>query len=182
MTNLPNITSRILLIPTQGDMNRLKQVMGYWKVLAEQNLVGWAFPANDIVDANDFAEMMINDKTIQGFLVCDTRNDNHIVAHFHLNGFQGLIAHAHFSMLRGPNHISIARAAIKQLFLSRRTGELPFVEALIGVTPLYNKAACRFIKCMGFKEQFVAPSASYIAKEDKYSDALITMVKREDTV
>ena len=181
MTSLPTITAKVLLIPTQSDMSRLKQVMDYWKVLAKQGLVAWAFPANDIADANDFAEMMINDKTIQGFLVYDTYTDS-IVAHFHLNGFQGLIAHAHFSMLKGPNHIGLARAAIKQLFLSHRSGGQPFVEALIGVTPLYNRAACRFIKCMGFKEQFIAPSASYIAKKDEYTDALITMVKREDVV
>ena len=52
--------------------------------------------------------------------------------------------------------------------------------ALVGATPITFKGAVITAYKTGFKKQCVLPQGAYLASEDKYVDAVITMKTKED--
>jgi len=107
--------------------------------------------------------------------------EGELLGEFTLEGFTGRAAQSHFSTspdIDTKKRIAIGRfAAEYTLTRERPDGSGYFLDALYGLTPLVNRAACIFALKIGYKKQGILPSG--IIYNGKPTDCMISVCTRE---
>jgi len=148
----------------------------YWNRLNVDGLARTAFPEKDVRTMEEFTSMAMDNYNV--LLIVIDRN-NEPTAHVNLNGFKGMSALVHFSILKkwhGPLAIQMARNVCRQIFESERTPGVDYLRTLIGVTPVRNKLACKFIKRVGFKS--VGTVQGCVITDDSFEDAMLSLLHK----
>ena len=172
----------LLFLRIDGSSNSLYKELArdYFAKLVDSGLHTCAFYDGSVVDGESFISLGMNTQVIM-YLVADTADDSQICGHFHLNGFQGRMAMIHFSLsptYRGRNGMEIAKKVIKEIFKLQRASGGPLVTSLVGITPVSNKLACRFIKRLGFNKVMIGKDCCEFA-DGHFEDGLITYREAE---
>jgi len=113
------------------------------------------------------------------YLVVDETED--ILGEFTFENFTGRACQSHFSTspdIDTKTRIKIGRFAAEYSLTRKRpdTGEY-FLDALFGLTPLTNRAACIFAMKIGYKKQGILPSGMIV--DGKPEDCMISICTRE---
>ena len=155
------------------------QVQYYFQRLSMAGTLKYRF--SDIIDpvwadAHEVIQRMGN----QMYLVVDPGTEE-ILGEFTFENFTGKAAQSHFSTspdIDTKTRIAIGRYAAKHTLNCRNlgTGEY-FLDALFGLTPLTNRAACIFALKIGYKKQGILPSGMMV--EGKPVDCMISVCTRE---
>jgi len=107
--------------------------------------------------------------------------DDEILGEFTFENFTGKAAQSHFSTSPDTDtktRIAIGRFAAEYSLTRKRpdTDEY-FLDALFGLTPLTNRAACIFALKIGYKKQGILPSGMMV--NGKPTDCMISVCTRE---
>jgi hypothetical protein len=164
--------------PIPANPKFAKKIGKYFGDLVEADLLKYRIPEvkNPTVET---AIKMIANKRSHNFFMQDT-NTGDFVGEFMTADFRGLAAAIHFSThpsLWGRNSIAAAKAAIDWLFslTSQKPYSRPYVKTLIGLTPVSNRLAVRFLKKVGFEIKTIIPDSYYLAYDNKYDDAVLSL-------
>lgn len=153
----------------------------YWHRLADDDLNLWAFPEGDIKDFGDFVVDILQDRSSITFFMYDLE-DNEVAGHFQLTGWQGLVAHAHFNILRkwhGKEALNMCRQAHSWAFeCKREDGKTPWVETIVGITPVTNRAALLFVKRLGYKTVLTLPHSYWYYTGNEFVDGIVTTIDK----
>ncbi len=108
-------------------------------------------------------------------------NTEDILGEFTFENFTGRACQSHFSTspdIDTKTRIKIGRFAAEYSLTRKRldTGEY-FLDALFGLTPLTNRAACIFAMKIGYKKQGILPSGMIV--DGKPEDCMISTCTRE---
>lgn len=118
---------------------------------------------------------------IPGSYMVYDKEEERIVAEFLLNGFIGKACQVHFSMRpsNSPQQsMKLAREITSSVLNEWKTvdGE-PYLMSLYGLTPVCNRAACAFVRRVGFKKIGILPGGQWT--DGKAVDAMITLKTRK---
>ena len=153
-------------------------VIQYWQDLLDRDVLKYRIPEvlhPTLSTVQDMLRRMHN----SCFVAVD--ENRKIVGECMLDNFQGLCAMVHFSIhphCYGRKGVQIAVESSKQLFKLRRdNSKIPYVQTLLGVTPVSNKLATRFIQKVGFKKVHTLRNAFWLAYNKSYDDGLVTVLE-----
>lgn len=169
---------KIAHIRADADLAVCKMAETYFESLQDSGLAKDAFYDGSVKSKFDFLQLAFNSQVML-FLILDAENDFVPCGHFHLVGFMGRTATIHFSIspdYLGKKSIILARESLKLAFGLNRTDGTPLLIAILGVTPLCNKLAIRFIKAVGFKEQFILPESCDFL-DGSFRDGMVTLLR-----
>jgi len=154
----------------------------YFQTLAMYDTLKYRFsdiPEPDWTDVLDVIKRMG-----QSMYLIEDSTTGQIVAEFALENWTGRACQSHFSTvpttdITSAERIEIGRQAIAHMFslTHPETGE-PILDALYGLTPLSNRAACIFALKIGYKKQGILPSG--ILVDDKPMDCMISVCSRKE--
>jgi hypothetical protein len=104
------------------------------------------------------------------------------VCHFYLNGFHGLSCMIHFSMtsmIHGHKEsVPLAMDALDRIFkLRRRDEDFPLTRTLVGITPVINRPAVKFLTSVGFQKLGIIDGACYIHHKKKYIPGVLSKLE-----
>ena len=165
----------------QVEVNQLR-LENYWIKLSEQGLAELSFSSGDVTNDEQFVALF-SDPMVLAFLIMDNETGDDI-GHLHLTDFEGLSAYAHFGGLRqwhgSKTSVTAARTVLSQLFRLYRSDGNPYVDCLLGLPPVENRFACKFVERVGFKPISIIPSACYIMASNCYADGLLVQLNRSE--
>lgn len=106
------------------------------------------------------------------------------VGHHFLENFTGESCVGHFNILRrshGKAALKLGRAALRLLFSSTKgSSSVPYIQTMMGLTPIHNRLACRFIEKIGMVPKTIIPNSCY--HEGQPSDCLLTVITRDEVL
>ena len=152
----------------------------YWyhQALEVDGLLPSLFYSEETVTPEGLCKIAI-DKTNLFMLVYDNHSSLP-VGHIHANSFDGLTCMGHFSFLRkihGKQCVAVGRESLRQFFAWRAAdSELPVATSMMGLTPVTNRLACRFVERIGFKPIYEIPDACYLRKTDEYVPGMLSII------
>lgn len=149
----------------------------YYEQLISQGLLQHAFYDGSAITFIAF-EQLASSESVAFLLIFDEHENGPPIAHCHLTGMQGYCVMAHFCILRGYHDKSYAimRDTIRSIFSVFRSDGTPFATTLMGLTPMYNRAARKAIKAVGFESIAVIEDACYLHYKDKFCDGELTLL------
>lgn len=157
------------------------QVKAYWYALSLENVL-----KARIFDANkptlDDVAKMIKNKNNQSFYVRDKEADI-LVADAMLNNAKGLVCQVHFSVhpgYYGAEALTVVNSGLKGLFNLTDSRSDKTIQALVGVTPIKNRLAICFLRKIKFKKLDILPGIYYTEGTNKYHDAQLSILKKEE--
>ena len=158
------------------------QIAQYYSVLSQDNLVEPCFYDGSVRNYADFFSFCLD--RINLFLIIYERNTQKPLAHVTLNCFEGYTCRLHFGMTRAAHgrhqSLDIGYQVLSEVFkMTRTTDGTPLTRMLVGVTPTINRLACRFIQDLGFKPMLTLDKSCFMAKDNTYSDGLLTVMTKE---
>ena len=156
------------------------KLVRYWDVLLECDLIGDRFPDVDKCSKQVWREYwhIITQLTQEMHYVVDTESLD-IVAEFTISEIFGKAGLIHFScspLITPQSALHICRTTTDQILKDWRDSkyiEEPFIQSIVGLTPVVNERACKFIQRVGFKQQVVVPFGAIYNNE--ICDALLTV-------
>lgn len=156
------------------------QAEAYWKKIIERDLLKFRLP--DVVDPTikDVMEMSKIPSNICYYLVDPLSKI--IVAEAMLNGVQGLCAYLHFSFnpdFHGVEAVRIANIALSHIFEIRHKVSDRQLRTLIGMTPLSNRLAIKFLHKLKFKKLDILHDVYYNKINRKYTDSYVSKLTSE---
>jgi len=135
---------------------------GYWSAVEAAGLLDLRFPEKPVADLNKFvAERRLQDHEYY-VIHCGS---GQLVGEFSLENFMGKAAQVHFSMHpdNEPSfNVELASCVADQLLYQWkdfRDLSRTFLDTLLGLTPIPNRAACIFVLRAGFEKLGVLPSS-----------------------
>ncbi len=151
-------------------------VQFYFQRMAVHETLQWRF--TDIVDPQ-WEDVIGVIKRMGNHMFAVMKGDQ-MAGEFALENLVCRAAQGHFSTspdITTKERIHIGKEALKYIFSipNKTTGE-PFLDAVYGLTPLKNRAACMFALKIGFKKQGVLPSGAVWNK--KPCDCMISVASR----
>ena len=154
-------------------------VLDYWQRLYNADLLKYRLC--DVENPNPADAFTLPQQTM--FMVWDT-DLKEIRAEFALTNFTGKAAMVHFSMHpenRPQQSMHYARAVTDQVLNEWRdsTEDAPYLYALYGLTPVTNRAACAFVRRVGFKKIGTLPMGQR-SNGSEFVDAMITIKERSN--
>ena len=155
------------------------QVQYYFQTLYSHGTLKFRFP--DIIDPTWSDVIGVIQRMGQGMYLIQRQADESVAAEFTLENFTGRAAQSHFST--SPESTTKERIAVgryaAQFTLTRRNelGEY-WLDALYGLTPLSNRAACIFAIKIGYKRQGILPSGLMV--DGKPEDCMISVRTRDE--
>jgi len=153
------------------------EIVDIYNRMKANDTVDGVFIDEQIVSADDFLRVMKYGEN-HLYLVLD---DDRIVAFFWLNRFEGKTARLHFGFLDlgRKDKVDIGKQCVEEvLALTDNMNEYVF-DMLIGVTPISNKAACKYVQAVGLKKIGVLPFGVYNRFTRKSEAAMIGYLSRE---
>jgi len=154
----------------------------YWKALLDADLLKYRLC--DVKDPMvEDALAMLGRIGLLSFNVVDVERAA-IVADFSLEGFVGKAAMVHFSMHpdNPPQYsMKLAREVTDDILniWCESGSDSPFLYTLYGLTPVTNRAACAFVRRVGFRKIGTLPHGQMVDGRE-YVDAQITIKERRD--
>ena len=155
-----------------------EKVEEYWRDVKDNGLLKYRLP--DVLNPTVKSAM---DMVVRMYRSCFAvlSSEKKMVGECTLENFQGQCAMVHFSMhpsQRGKA-VQVAKEAAEQLFLLKRSTDpdVPYVSSLIGLTPVSNKLAVRFIKAVGYKPIAVLKKAYWLSYKNAFDDGLMTILE-----
>lgn len=173
-----NTANRYQLVMVNSENAITTRVVDYWTDLLNAGLLKYRFNESENPTIDTVLEM-IHDPKSYSFMVYDPIKDR-LCADTMLNNFRGLTAHVHFSIhpdYHGREGVLIARSGAEQLFQLTDPNGL-YLSTLIGLTPVNNLLAVRFIQKVGFKKLDIIDKVFY--NNGIYTDALLTKLTPKD--
>jgi hypothetical protein len=160
-------------------------VLDYWQRVDDAGLLAdrWC----DLKDPSPMAiiRLLREAHYLAKFMFMLFREDKGLVAEFTLTNFTGKAAMVHFSMApeNSPQEsMHYARATTDIVLNEWGDGDqpdAPFLYSLYGLTPTTNKAACAFVRRVGFKKVGILPKGQKV-KGSEAVDAMITIKERSN--
>ena len=159
--------------PTFSLHSTEKLAIPYFRSLQADGLVKYAFCEGDVHDLSSWMEFLRRADTKVLFVA----HNDQAIGHLHLNNWMGYAAMAHFSCLRAYHRYAAAIGESVWGTISQwtRTDGTPYLKTVYGLTPVWNKAAVRFLKKVGFEQITIVPESSYIACEGVFSDSILSV-------
>lgn len=160
-----------------GKEKEAKAVVGrlkwYHDELCKHNRIKHSFYDVDMRDWNKFIDYAFSESRL--FYIASHRHFP--VGHVCLDQFNGKTAMVHFGVIKkaGRDIGKIMEDSLDSLFAMTALDGTPMVEALIGLTPMYNKPARKAVYEAGYKHLAVLPKAAYVYWKDRYVDCALTM-------
>lgn len=174
------VTRQYGVIPTL-DIPRLV-LYNYWKALEEANLLWLRLCDVENPTVEDVLQMVENIGA-QMYNVYDPDTEK-LVADFALTNFTGKAAQVHFSMHpdNSPQYsMHLARTVtddILDIWGELENPDTPYLYSLYGLTPVPNRAACAFVRRVGFKRIGTLPMGHHF--DGKPVDAMLSLKVRKD--
>ena len=135
------------------------QLQYYWQLLAMHDMLRWRFPDIEDPTWSDVQQIIGRNGQNMYYLVNGT---GEILTEVTLDRTLGKTALLHFSMsplLHPHKKLLLGRFMPWQILTQWKDGNgEPYVETLLGMTPVSNKAACRFVKKCGFTPIATVPA------------------------
>lgn len=157
-------------------------VVDYWQRLIDHDLLRLRLCDCVDPDVQTVMQMLYSALGQTMYMVYD--NDlKELRAEFALTNFTGKAAMVHFSMHPdNPPQQSMhyARAVTDQVlneWHERDNPSVPFLYSLYGLTPVTNRAACAFVRRVGFKKVGTLPGGQRV-NGTEIVDAMITIKER----
>ena len=153
------------------------EILDIYNRMKANNTVDGVFLDEQITTATDFLRAMKYGEN-HLYLVLD---DERVVAFFWLNRFEGKTARLHFVFLDldRKDKVDIGKQCVGEIMaLTDNTNEYVF-DMLIGVTPIANEPACRYVQAVGLKKIGVLPFGVYNRFTRKSEAAMIGYLSRE---
>ena len=137
---------RVALIP--GNHVNDEEVIGIWDRICEEGKKEVLFYAGDITTLGEFVRQVRSQGT--HFFVIKANDDT--AGMFWLNGWEDYAARIHYIFFKRYYRycLHIAKEGLKRLMALERADGTPFVKVLIGVTPISNRLAVKFLQKVGF--------------------------------
>jgi len=156
-----------------------EKVREYWEDVKAKDLLKYRIPETLNPTVNDAMEMVVRMRQ-STFAVLDSTG--RMIGECMLENFQGLCAMSHFSVrpeAQGSTAVAMAKSTISQLFSLKRSTDktLPYIESLLGLTPLSNKLALRFARNIGYRKLCVIPNSYWLAYKQKFEDAQLSILE-----
>lgn len=173
-----SVNFQIIQVTPDAEVAVINRTIQHFEDLRDSNLLDKAFYDGSVKTAEDMVTFACRPELLF-FLVLDNERDLEVCAHFHLTNFMGRAAMVHFSV--GSNYlgkvaIRMVKAILAKIFRMKRIDGTPLVTSLVGVTPVDNKLACRFIKAVGFEPQTIIKESCDFA-DGTFRDGLITIME-----
>lgn len=149
----------------------------YYLRMEEDNLLDSLFYDDPVETAELFQSIALDNGNL--FMLMLDKRTNMPFGHIHCNGFEGLVCRLHFCFLRIAHGRGVSKAmgleALRQFFNCRRgdTG-LPVATGFMGLTPISNRLACRYVLSLGCEKIAIIDNACYIRKLDKHVPGMLT--------
>lgn len=157
-------------------------VVGYWQSLLDADLLRYRLCDVQEPSLKD-VEQLVSQNGPSMFMVFDT-GLKEIRAEFALTNFTGKAAMVHFSMhpenepQRSMHYARTVTDQVLNEWGEKDNPSVPYLYALYGLTPVTNRAACAFVRRVGFKKIGVLPKGQRSNGVD-FVDALITIKERK---
>lgn len=154
----------------------------YYGEMQQQGLIEHAFYDGCAKTFNDFERLALDITTVFLFVYKAEGNRTAPIAHCHLTNIQGYAAMVHFNILREfqKECKEMMAHVLKVIFNVDRQDGTPFVTSLMGLTPMYNKAARKVIRESGFRKLTVLDKACYLYYKKVFEDGLLSIITREE--
>ena len=131
----------------------------YWQLLAMHNMLALRFPDIKEPTWTDVQQIVWRNGQNMYYLV---NSEGEILTEVTLDHTLGKTALLHFSIspLLHPRKKLLLGRFLPWQILTQWTDDngAPYVETLLGMTPVSNKAACRFVKKCGFTPMAIVPA------------------------
>ena len=159
-----------------------KLVVDYWQLLIDHDLIRYRLC--DCVEPNIQTVMQMLYSTLGQtmFMVFDDSRSE-LRAEFALTNFTGKAAMVHFSMhpdntpQQSLRYARVVTDQILNVWSERDDPDAPYLYSLYGLTPVTNRAACAFVKRVGFKQIGTLPKGQR-QNGGEFVDAMITIKER----
>lgn len=157
------------------------QFYGYWREVMEAGLLKFRLP--DVVDPTieDVAEMVKYKSNISYYLR-DSRT-GYVYTECMLNNMQGLSAYMHFSMnpkFKGAAGLAFAEFTLGEMFKLQHDVSGRTLRTFIGLTPITNRLAIRFLHKLKFKKLDIISEVYYNKSIGKYTDGYVSKLTVEN--
>ena len=156
-------------------------VVDYWRSLLDSDLLRYRLCDVQDPDMNSAEQLM---SQCGRFMFMIYANDTkELRAEFTLTNFTGKAAMVHFSMHpeNTPQQSMHYARAVTDIVLNEWSEKdkpsAPFLYSLYGLTPVTNRAACAFVRRVGFKKIGNLPKGQR-QNGDEFVDAMITIKER----
>lgn len=155
----------------------------YWQALIDANLLKYRMA--DVKNPTlDDVQKMVENPNNSTFYIFDLRHETPpncpIVMEGMLNNPQPPCTQTHFSAhpsLHRHDLIQAGRQAIQQVFNLRFNNPPILIQSVIGITPVTNRLALRFVRNMGYTEKCVLTKAFSLAySDDAVADAILSQL------
>lgn len=152
----------------------------YYAQLEDDNTLHHAFYDGGVKSFYDFRNFCLDRLNLHYVIYSELYDAP--VCHFYLNGFQGLTCMIHFSLsstVYGHGEsVAFAKDALDLVFkLRRENAPLPITRTLVGLTPITNKLAIRFLKAVGFQPLGTLDGSCYIARQQRYVTGVLSKME-----
>lgn len=155
-------------------------VLGYWDDLHFAGLLKYRICDEVDPDLASAVRLMDACKPHVYFVV----RENRVVAEFSLTGFTGKSAQVHFSMhpdnspQESMHYARTCTDSVLHEWFDGNDAEEPFLYSMYGLTPVPNRAACAFVRRVGFKKIGVLKRGQRF--DGDVVDAMITIKERDN--
>lgn len=165
--------------------------MRYWEELLRADLLKYRLA--DVRNPGMEHACWLESQYSNTIFFCFDLHLQKIIGEMTLEGLNGASSRVHFSVLpaiRGESAVTAALVlhdfvfALKRVPLDPQTPQegprQPYVETLVGVTPVSNRLAVRFIQRVGFKPIGIIPKAVDLAYRGIIDDGLLSIKTRQE--
>jgi len=159
----------------QHGAHSIQTAVDYYAKMDDQGLIEDAFPDGSMTSIAGFMAMC-NELSSSVIFARDITTGE-VAGHCYLTEQRGLACQVHFAVLKGfhgPIAITMAKDIARQVFKHSS------LKTLVGLTPVTNRLALRFIDRVGYKVIGIIPYTYYIAKIDEYVDGVLSTLTPEN--
>lgn len=151
-----------------------KYIEKYYTKLVEQELLQYAFYDGSAKDENTFLNTIINPATLFAFIYEDPTKFP--IGHAFFNSMVGYCATGHFCIFREFHKYSveIGHDCLDTIFKVKREDGTPLITNIMGITPISNKAALKYIVKLGFEQLCILDRACDMYYKGTFEDGVLS--------
>lgn len=156
-------------------------ILNYFEKLEEANLLEDRLSEHKNPTVQSFVDLLQREGNKFYFVIDRVRRE--IVGEFNISDTLSEVGLVHFSMspvVKANEVFHIIRNITNDILLKwkKRDSDEPYLQALVGMTPVENKRACLVIQRCGFKKIATVPFAGRYKNE--CCDGLFTIKRRDE--
>ena len=152
-----------------------------WSKIIGDGLVQRLFYDGSVQNLEAFLGAMMNEDALPFVM---TNEDGKIVLFAWLNCIEGVMARMHFTMFRDSwggkrNAVALGRKMVEHV-LSRKDDAGYIIHTVVGITPVVNTLALRYVMALGMERVGIVPNgATLYYQGGRVVDAVLTVATRK---